>query len=152
MAKNNTKKPVAKKPVAKKPVAKKAPVKQAVKKAPAKKPAPKKAVAKKAPAKPVAKKAVAKKAPAKKQPKKACACKNGGKKECTCGGKCDCYEKLIAEVFGKLSDTANVVVLLKDYFYTELLNKGIAEAKASDMANGIDIEIASFEANIDIIE
>ena len=161
MAKTNAKKTAPKKAPAAKPA------KNAAKKAPAK-PA-QKAPAKKAPAKP-AQKAPAKKAPAKPAPKaskpaqkpsKACACKNDPKKACDCkndpqkscgcqGG--NCFEKLIAEIFGKLADDSNVANLLKDFFYTELLNKGIDESAASDMANRIEIEIKSFEANIEIAE
>lgn len=161
MAKTNAKKTAPKKAPAAKPAknaAKKAPVKPA-----------QKAPAKKAPAKP-AQKAPAQKAPAKPAPKaskpaqkpsKACACKNDPKKACDCkndpqkscgcqGG--NCFEKLIAEIFGKLADDSNVANLLKDFFYTELLNKGIDESAASDMANRIEIEIKSFEANIEIAE
>ena len=161
MAKTNAKKTAPKKAPAAKPAknaAKKAPVKPA-----------QKAPAKKAPAKP-AQKAPAQKAPAKPAPKaskpaqkpsKACACKNDPKKACDCkndpqkscgcqGG--NCFEKLISEIFGKLADDSNVANLLKDFFYTELLNKGIDESAASDMANRIEIEIKSFEANIEIAE
>ena len=161
MAKTNAKKTAPKKAPAAKPAknaAKKAPVKPA-----------QKAPAKKAPAKP-AQKAPVQKAPAKPAPKaskpaqkpsKACACKNDPKKACDCkndpqkscgcqGG--NCFEKLIAEIFGKLADDSNVANLLKDFFYTELLNKGIDESAASDMANRIEIEIKSFEANIEIAE
>ena len=147
MAKTNAKKTAPKKAPAAKPV------KNAAKKAPAK-PA-QKAPAKKAPAKPAQKAAPKKPAPkaSKPAPKpaKACACKNDPKKSCGCQGG-NCFEKLIAEIFGKLADDANVANLLKDFFYTELLNKGLDESAASDMANRIEIEIKSFEANIEIAE
>lgn len=141
MAKTNAKKPAPKKaPAAKsaKPAAKKAAPKTAPKKAPAK------PAAKKRPRKLPAKKT----APA----KKACACAKGdAKKKCGCADG-NCFENLIAEIFGKLADDANVENLLKDFFYTELLNKGIDEAAASDMANRVEIEVKAFEANIEIAE
>jgi len=167
MAKTNAKKTAPKKAPAAKPA------KNAAKKAPAK-PA-QKAPAKKAPAKPAQKAAPKKPAPkaskpapkpakacackndpkkscdCKNDPKKSCDCKNDPKKSCGCQGG-NCFEKLIAEIFGKLADDANVANLLKDFFYTELLNKGLDESAASDMANRIEIEIKSFEANIEIAE
>lgn len=157
MAKTNAKKTAPKKAPAAKPA------KNAAKKAPAK-PA-QKAPAKKAPAKPAPKAAPKKPAPkaskpaqkpskasaCKNAPKKACDCKNDPQKSCGCQGG-NCFEKLIAEIFGKLADDSNVANLLKDFFYTELLNKGIDESAASDMANRIEIEIKSFEANIEIAE
>lgn len=147
MAKTNAKKTAPKKAPAAKPA------KNAAKKAPAK-PA-QKAPAKKAPAKPAPKAAPKKPAPKAskpaQKPSKACACKNDPQKSCGCQGG-NCFEKLIAEIFGKLADDSNVANLLKDFFYTELLNKGIDESAASDMANRIEIEIKSFEANIEIAE
>lgn len=170
MAKTNAKKTAPKKAPAAKPAknaAKKAPAKPA-QKAPAKKAPAKpaqKAPAQKAPAKPAPKAAPKKPAPkaskpaqkpskasaCKNDPKKACDCKNDPQKSCGYQGG-NCFEKLIAEIFGKLADDSNVANLLKDFFYTELLNKGIDESAASDMANRIEIEIKSFEANIEIAE
>lgn len=147
MAKTNPKKPVAKKAMAAKPaktVAAKAPAKPVAKKPEAK--APAKAPAKKAVSK-AAPKAAAK-APAKKVAQKKCEC---GKKSCDCESG-NCLEKLIAEVFGILADDNNVANLLKDFFFTELLKKGIDEKAASDMANRIEVEIKAFEANIEIAE
>ena len=148
MAKTNAKKTAPKKAPAAKPA------KNAAKKAPAK-PA-QKAPAKKAPAKPAPKASKPAQKPSKacackNDPKKACDCKNDPQKSCGCQGG-NCFEKLIAEIFGKLADDSNVANLLKDFFYTELLNKGIDESAASDMANRIEIEIKSFEANIEIAE
>ena len=106
------------------------------------------------------KKAAVKKAPAKKAvAKKACTC--GGKcktnptKKC-CGKKgCKCeaiFEKQVAEVFGQLSDIVAVENLLKDYFFTELLKRGIDEEEANAKANMLMVNVESFEANIDIPE
>ncbi len=132
----------------KKTTSKKAPVKSTAAKA-AKKPAVK-AAAKK----PVAKKAVpAKAAPAKKAvaAKKPCKCNSAkpccGKKDCDCAEK---FEKLIAEIFGQLSDIRTVEELMKDYFFTELLKRKIDEDSANEMANKLTINVESFEANIDI--
>ena len=144
MAKTNAKKTAPKKAPAAKPAknaAKKAPAKPAQKAAP-KKPAPKASKPAQKPSKACA---------CKNDPKKACDRKNDPQKSCGCQGG-NCFEKLIAEIFGKLADDSNVVNLLKDFFYTELLNKGIDESAASDMANRIEIEIKSFEANIEIAE
>ncbi len=144
MAKTNAKKTAPKKAPAAKPAknaAKKAPAKPAPKAAP-KKPAPKASKPAQKPSKACA---------CKNDPKKACDCKNDPQKSCGCQGG-NCFEKLIAEIFGKLADDSNVANLLKDFFYTELLNKGIDESAASDMANRIEIEIKSFEANIEIAE
>ncbi len=128
-----------------------------------KKTSTKKAVAKST--KTVAKKAVAKKtgvkAPAKKPvAKKACACggktcktnpskKCCGKKDCKCG---KVYEKQVAEVFGQLSDIVAVENLMKDYFFTELLKRGVNEEEANAKANALIINVEAFEANIDIPE
>ena len=147
MAKTNAKKPAPKKASAAKPAVKKAPAKPAAK--PVAKKAPVKAAAKpavKAPAKKPAVKAPAKPA-VKKETPKSCSC---NKKNCA--EPANCFEKLIAEIYGKLADDANVANLLKDFFYTELLAKGIDENAASDMANRVEIEIKSFEANIEIAE
>ena len=96
-----------------------------------------------------AKKPAPKKAPAAKSAKPAA--KGDAKKKCGCADG-NCFENLIAEIFGKLADDANVENLLKDFFYTELLNKDIDEAAASDMANRVEIEVKAFEANIEIAE
>lgn len=174
MAKTNAKKPAPKKASAAKPAVK-APAKKPAVKAPAK-PAVAQKPAAKAPAKPAAKPVAAKKAPvkaaakpavkapakkaaapaAKKAPAKP-AVKKEAPKSCSCNKKncaepANCFEKLIAEIYGKLADDANVANLLKDFFYTELLAKGIDENAASDMANRVEIEIKSFEANIEIAE
>ena len=101
-------------------------------------------VQKKAPA--AAKKAV-KKAPCQK------ACKANPAKKC-CGKKdCDCQSTaitLISEIFGRLSDTKAVEELLKDYFFTELLKRGFDESAANNMCNRLSVQIANFDANIDI--
>ena len=122
--------------------------KKAVKKAPAKK-----AVAKKAPAK----KAVAKKAIAKKAPAKKCGCKCASKKkECRCKKlglpKGVCFESLIAEVFAQLEDKENLAILLTDYFFMELVRRGIDEELANKLANSIEVVVESFEAGVGIIE
>ena len=126
--------------------------KKAVKKAPAKK-----AVAKKAPAK----KAVEKKAVAKKAPAKKC-CGNSGckcatkKKECRCKKlgmpKGVCFESLITEVFSQLEDKENLAILLTDYFFMELVRRGIDEELANKLANSIEVVVESFEAGVGIIE
>ncbi len=115
-----------------------------------------KTVAKKAPAKKAVAKAPAKKAVAKKtcgcgsktckiNPSKKCC----GKKNCKCG---EIYEKQVAEVFGQLSDIAAVENLMKDYFFTELLKRGVDEEEANAKANALIINVDAFEANIDIPE
>lgn len=134
--------------MATKKAVKKAPAKKAVaKKAPAKKAVAKKAPAKKAPAK----KAVAKKAPAKK-----CGCKCNNKKECKCKKlgmpKGVCFESLIAEVFAQLEDKENLAILLTDYFFMELVRRGIDEELANKLANSIEVVVESFEAGVGIIE
>lgn len=133
--------------------------KKAVKKAPAKK-----AVAKKTPAKKaVTKKAPAKKAEVKKAPAKKCGCQCGSKK-----GKCAekkgcrckklglpsgvCFESLIAEVFTQLEDKENLAILLTDYFFMELVRRGIDEELANKLANSIEVVVESFEAGVGIIE
>ena len=133
----------------KKTTSKKVPVKSTVAAKTAKKPAVK-AAAKK----PAAKKAApAKAAPAKKAvaAKKPCKCNSAqpccGKKDCDCQEK---FEKLIAEIFGQLSDITAVEELMKDYFFTELLKRKIDEDSANEMANKLTINVESFEANIDI--
>ncbi len=132
---------------AKKPVAKKtAPAKAA----PAKKAVAAKA-AKKTAAKAAAKKPVAKKAAPVAPAKKPCKCNSAkpccGKKDCDCQEK---FEKLIAEIFGQLSDIRAVEELMKDFFFTELLKRKIDEDSANEMANKLTINVESFEANIDI--
>ena len=127
---------------------KKQTAKKAAAKAPAKKPAKKPAA--KTAAKTVAK-APAKKAPAK--GKKASAKKSGCGSACECGKEENfCFESLISEIFNQLGDTENLASLMKDYFFTELLKRGIDEAVANALANRIIVEIGSFEANIDIVE
>ena len=126
--------------------------KKAVKKAPAKK-----AVAKKAPVK----KAVEKKAVAKKAPAKKC-CGNSGckcatkKKECRCKKlgmpKGVCFESLITEVFSQLEDKENLEILLTDYFFMELVRRGIDEELANKLANSIEVVVESFEAGVGILE
>ena len=126
--------------------------KKAVKKAPAKK-----AVAKKAPVK----KAVEKKAVAKKAPAKKC-CGNSGckcatkKKECRCKKlgmpKGVCFESLITEVFSQLEDKENLAILLTDYFFMELVRRGIDEELANKLANSIEVVVESFEAGVGILE
>lgn len=129
---------------------KKQTAKKAAAKAPAKTPV-KKTVAKAA-AKAPATKAPAKKAPAakgKKAPEKKSGC--GG--ACTCGkDQPFCIESLISEIFNQLADTENLATLMKDYFFTELLKRGMEEAVANAIANKLIVEIGSFEANIDIVE
>lgn len=135
--------------------------KKAVKKAPAKKAVAKKAPAKKAVAKkaPV-KKAVEKKAPAKAPAKKCCG--NSGckcatkKKECRCKKlgmpKGVCFESLITEVFSQLEDKENLAILLTDYFFMELVRRGIDEELANKLANSIEVVVESFEAGVGILE
>ncbi len=141
----------------KKTTSKKAPVKstaasKAAKKPVAKKTAPAKAApAKKAVASKAAKKPVAKKAAPVAPAKKPCKCNSAkpccGKKDCDCQEK---FEKLIAEIFGQLSDIRAVEELMKDFFFTELLKRKIDEDSANEMANKLTINVESFEANIDI--
>ena len=136
----------------KKTTSKKAPVKstaaaKAVKKPVAKKTAPAKA----APAKKAVAAKAAKKPAAKAAAKKPCKCNSAkpccGKKDCDCQEK---FEKLIAEIFGQLSDIRAVEELMKDFFFTELLKRKIDENSANEMANKLTINVESFEANIDI--
>jgi len=104
--------------------------------------APKKA------AKPAAKKAPAK--VAKRAEKSSCSC---GEQSCSCSQSGSfCFESLIQETFGKLSDTERVADLLKDYFFTELLAKGIEEPVANALANRLDIKVSDFEVNIELLE
>ena len=122
---------------------------------------PAKKTAAKAAAKSTVKKAVAPKAakaPAKKAPAKKAPAKKAGKKG-KCGGSCGCgsdksfcFETLISEIFNQLGDTQTLSELMKDYFFTELLKRGIDESVANALANKISVEIENFEANIDIIE
>lgn len=117
----------------------------------------KKAAASNAAPKAAAKKAPVKKAPAaKKAPEKKCACaskKAAGKKACDCKVKeAPCFGSLISEVFSQLQDTDNLSTLMKDYFFTELLKRGIEENTANTLANKLDVQIESFEANIDFAE
>lgn len=124
-----------------KPAVKKAASKAA--KAPAKKSAPVKAE----------KKATAKKCSCSKGGKK-CSCEKDGKK-CSCksgGGEGFCFEKLVTEIFGKLSDESVMAALMQDYFYTELLKKGFEENMANTLANKLNVDIASFEADVSIKE
>ncbi len=145
-----------------KPAAKKA-VKKAVSKAakvPAKKASPAKA-AKKAPEKKCSCGKDGKKCSCEKGGKK-CTCKNGGKKDgkkcscgkadCKCGGEGFCFEKLVTEIFGQLSDESVMAALMQDYFYTELLKKGFEENMANTLANKLNVDIASFEADVSIKE
>ena len=140
MKKNTAKKSAAPKKPVKKAAAPKSAKKAPVKKAPAAKKAP---AVKKAPA-------------AKKAPEKKCACaskKAAGKKACDCKGKeAPCFGSLISEVFSQLQDTDNLSTLMKDYFFTELLKRGIEENTANTLANKLDVQIESFEANIDFAE
>ncbi len=124
--------------------------KKTTKPAAVKKPAAKAAKASvpaKAQKKPVAVKKAVKKAPCQK------ACKANPSKKC-CGKKdCDCQStaiNLISEIFGRLSDTKAVEELLKDYFFTELLKRGFDEVAANNMCNRLTVQIANFDANIDI--
>ena len=120
----------------KKEPAKKKTVKTAAKTAPKKaaKPAPKKAPAK-----------VSKRAE-----KSPCSC---GEQSCSCSQSGSfCFESLIQETFGKLSDTERVADLLKDYFFTELLSKGVEEPVANALANRLDIKVSDFEVNIELLE
>lgn len=146
MKKNNTKsakakpsaaatkvKPAPKKTTTPKPAAAKKPA--AVKKpAPAKKPVTAAKPAKKAAA-------PAPKKPCKADAKKTCC----GKKNCACAVDAD---KLVAEIFGALNNTAAVETLLKDYFFTELIKKNIDEEKANTMANNLTVQIENFDATI----
>ena len=106
-------------------------------------------------------KTATKKAPTKKTvAKKPCACsgkkcktnptkKCCGKKDCNCKGT---FEKQIAEIFGQLNEIEAVENLLKDYFFTELLKRGIDEEEANAKANMLMVNIETFEANVDIPE
>ena len=122
---------------------------------PAAKKAVKKAVSKAA--KVPAKKASPAKA-AKKAPEKKCSCGKDGKKcscgkaDCKCGGEGFCFEKLVTEIFGQLSDESVMAALMQDYFYTELLKKGFEENMANTLANKLNVDIASFEADVSIKE
>ncbi len=115
-----------------------------------------------------AKKAVAKKAPAKKVPAKKsavkpaakkCACQSksaakkcGGKKECACRKaglpKGVCFNSLVTEIFSSLEDNENLSMLMKDFFFTELLKRDIDENIANTLANKLNVVIQSFEADI----
>ncbi len=119
-----------------------------------KKVAEKKTTSKKS--KTVAKKTTTKKASVKKETavkeKKTCKC-NGDKSKCTCGGKCNhkagekhecackrkqsAMEALLNEVFSNL----NANELIKDYFYTELINKGFEESQAEELASLLDVDV-----------
>ncbi len=115
----------------------------AAKKTPAKKSAASKAKIvkpKKATLKAPQKKACAK------EEKEKCSCKNISEKEEFC------FEKIISEVFGQLSDTERLADLLKDFFFTELLKRGFEEAVANALANRLIVRIDNFEANIEIDE
>ncbi len=70
-----------------------------------------------------------------------CKCKSGNP------GSCECFEKLLNEIFMNL-DAAE---LLKDYLFTELLRRGYKEAEASAMANKISVDV-NIEGDISIIE
>lgn len=118
------------------------------------------------PAKSAAGRAVAKAAAQNTQAKKG-APKPGGKcqkpkgaksGECKCGnpdckcksgnpGSCECFEKLLNEIFMNLDASE----LLKDYLFTELLRRGYKEAEASAMANKISVDV-NIEGDISIIE
>jgi len=118
-------------------------------------------------AKPAAKKtakAPVKKAPAKKCAAKKCAC-GSGKSEKSCGckkGECSCKKaglpagvclgELVAEVFSQLEDNENIATLMKDYFFTELIKRGINENIANTLANRLDVTIESFEAQFGLVE
>lgn len=140
MKKNNTKSAKAK-PSAATTKVKPAPKKTTTPKTAAvKKPAPaKKSVTAAKPAKKAA--APAPKKPCKADAKKTCC----GKKNCACAVDAD---KLIAEIFGALNNTAAVETLLKDYFFTELIKKNIDEEKANTMANNLTVQIENFDATI----
>lgn len=116
----------------------------------------KKSAAPKKPVKKAAAPKAASKAAAKKAPEKKCACaskKAAGKKACACKDKkTPCFGSLISEVFSQLQDTDNLSTLMKDYFFTELLKRGIEENTANTLANKLDVQIESFEANIDFAE
>lgn len=122
-----------------------------------KKPTEKKATATKKAVKKTETKSAAK-APAKKSaaPKKAAKKECCGKKDCACGkakkGGELCLNSLISEVFAQLQDTDNLSTLMKDYFFTELLRRGIEENTANTLANKLEVQIESFEANIDFNE
>ena len=113
-------------------------------------------------AKPAAKKTA--KAPAKKAPAKKCAC-GSGKSEKSCGckkGECPCKKaglpagvclgELVAEVFSQLEDNENIATLMKDYFFTELIKRGVNENAANTLANRLDVTIESFEAQFGLVE
>ena len=140
MKKDNTKSAKAK-PSAAASKSKPAPKKATTSKpAAVKKPAPAKKTA--APAKPAKKAAApAPKKPCKADSKKPCC----GKKNCACALDAD---KLVAEIFGALNNTAAVESLLKDYFFTELIKKGVDEAEANTMANNLTVQIENFDATI----
>ncbi len=75
-------------------------------------------------------------------------------KQCACALRDDkiedvCISSLVSEIFSQLQDTDNLSNLMKDYFFTELLKRGIAEDDANAIANKIDVQIECFEANID---
>lgn len=128
-----------KKATEKKAAAAKAPAKKTATKTAAKAPAKKPAAAKKAvkEAKPCAEK----------KAEKGC-CGKGG---CACkkaGSEAVCAESLISEIFSQLQDTEVLSTLLADYFFCELIRRGIDEKTADELANKLDIEIGEFEADI----
>ncbi len=119
-------------------------------KAPAKKKATKTAA--KAPAKKSAtpKKTAAQKKPcAEKKTAKGCCGKDG----CACKKKAAeavCPESLVSEIFSQLEDTEVLSALLGDFFFCELVKRGLDEQTANDLANKLNIEVEAFEANIEL--
>ena len=115
-------------------------MKKTPKKEPAKKSAPKSASkAKKTPVKKTA--AKAKEKTCKCHGNKAshsCECDNG-KCQCTPApdSSCNCMEKLMNEIFADF----DAVELVKDYFYTQLINRGFTEDAASKMTDMLDVNI-----------
>jgi len=92
------------------------------------------------------KKAEVKKPATKKVPAK----KTCGKSDCKCKASPEigCFDALITEIFTQLQDTQNLTNLLKDFFYTELLKRGIEDRMANTLANKLEITVEGFGANI----
>lgn len=132
-----------KKATEKKSAEAKAPAKKTATKTAAKVPAKKAAAAKKT--------AAAKKPCAEKKAAKGC-CGKGG---CACKkaeAEAICAESLVSEIFSQLEDTEVLSALLGDFFFCELVKRGVDEQTANDLANKLNIDVEAFEANIELGE
>lgn len=128
-----------------------------MKKATEKKGAEAKAPAKKTATKTAAKATAKKAATAKKTAaaKKPCAEKKAAKGGCACKkaeAEAICAESLVSEIFSQLEDTEVLSALLGDFFFCELVKRGVDEQTANDLANKLNIDVEAFEANIELGE